>query len=81
MQVSGILRNFLDIAPTTCPVFRKVSGKKQPWTGRVWTTGTITESLQEALRAEAVGLGWPEEVVQEYTVHIVCGLLQRRRWR
>jgi integrase len=68
--VSNILREFLDIAPAKGPVFRKVSGKaSQPWTGRVWSTGTITEKLRDALRAEAVGLDWPEEVVQEYTAH------------
>jgi integrase len=65
--IATIIGTFLNIAPSTGPLFQTTRGPR--WSGIGWTTQLINDRMQAALMNPKMGLGWPLEVVKAYTSH------------
>ncbi len=69
IPVSQIIRDYLVFAPSDDqgPLFQTFRGKK--WSGKAWTSATITSKLRATLRKPELGLNWKEEMVRLFSAH------------
>ena len=68
LMIAEVFRSYLGFAPKTGPLFQKTT-PVGGWSGKPWTSSTITEKLRKAMAEVSLDLRLPADQILKYSAH------------